>query len=156
MLFVQLDKDVYYPGAKLTAFITVSAKKKIKARRLVARLACHERRLVKKQVINDRYDFDRDKEMSIPYSSHMEERVEQLSTVCFEDEKDACGETELVGENTFKVEFFIPKTAEPTSHEFGHDNRIFIWKLHVKLDVPFGIDKNAVKEVVVQGQYGVI
>jgi hypothetical protein len=151
MLSLTLDSASYAPGGTINATIIVRQAKPVKARGLFATLACSARKKVKTQVVLDRYDYDRDKEMSIPYSSHMETKTEERTSTAFSQEKKICGEREFSGEESFTVSFTLPQNAQPTSREFGHDNAIYIWKIRAKLDIPFAIDENAEAEVFVEG-----
>jgi len=150
MLTIETDQDSYSAGDTIIATVKLRLGKKTKARGIYVRLVCRERELVKTTTVMDRYDYDRDKEMSIPYSSHMETKTEERDRVFFEQEKKVCGEGEFL-EGVYEAGFILPKNAPPTSREFGHDNRIHVWKISAKLDVPFALDKNAEKEIFVEG-----
>jgi hypothetical protein len=49
------------------------------------------------------------------------------------------------------VRFTLPGDAAPTSHDFGHDNKMNVWKLKIRLDIPFALDENAEAEIFVEG-----
>ena len=151
MLLIDPDSVSHAAGDTMTASITVILEKPVKARGLFATLVCNERKLVKSTVVLDKYDFERDKEMGQPYSSHMETKTEELGRTAYEQEKKICGERTFSGEEAFTVQFTIPKSAPPTSREFGHDNTIHIWKLRAKLDIPLALDENAEAEIFVEG-----
>ncbi|MFA6328272.1 MAG: hypothetical protein WCY41_02420 [Candidatus Micrarchaeia archaeon] len=151
MLSVSLDRASYSAGDTISATISVRQQKPLEARGLSAALACSARKMVKTTVVLDRYDYDRDREMGQPYSSHMETKTEERGSTAFEQEKQVCGKRTFSGDETFTVQFTLPANAAPTSREFGHDNAIYIWKLRVKLDIPFAIDENAEAEVFVEG-----
>jgi len=151
MISISLDRASYSAGETITATISVRLAKPIKARGIFATLSCHRHRKIKTQVVLDKYDFERDREMSQPYASHMETRTEEREENIFSQEKAAAGAREFSGEETFAVSFTLPQNAAPTSHEFGHDNTTHVWKVRVKLDIPFAIDENAEAEVFVEG-----
>lgn len=151
MISISLDRAAYAAGDTITATISVRQGRPVEARSLTATLTCSERKLVKSQVVLDRYDYDRDKEMSIPYSSHMETKTEQRVRTAFEQERKLCGKRTFSGEENFTAQFSLPANAAPTSREFGHDNAITLWKLRAKLDVPYAFDDNAEAEVMVEG-----
>ena len=151
MISIALDSSSYSAGGILNATISVSQKKPVKARGLYATLSCTERKQVKTQVVLDKYDYDRDREMGQPYSSHMETKTETRENIVFSQGKKICDEREFSGEENFTVQFTLPANAAPTSREYGHDNTINIWKLRVKLDIPFAIDENADADVFVEG-----
>jgi hypothetical protein len=151
MISISLDSPSYSAGGIINAAISVSRQKATRARGLYATLACTEKKQVKTQVMLDKYDFERDREMGQPYSSHMETKTETRESTPFSQEKKVCGEREFSGEESFTVQFVLPANAAPTSKEYGHDNTIHIWTLRVRLDIPFAIDDNADKEVFVEG-----
>ena len=151
MISISLDSPSYSAGGIINATICVSLKKTTKARGLFATLSCTERKQVKTQVMLDKYDFERDREMGQPYSSHMETKTETRENILSNQEKKICGEREFSGEENFTVQFVLPANAAPTSREYGHDNTIHLWKLSVKLDIPFAIDDNADADVFVEG-----
>jgi hypothetical protein len=151
MISITLDQASYAAGGVVNATISVRQKKPLKARGLIATLICTQRKQVKTQVVLDKYDFERDREMGQPYSSHMETKTEVRESILFSQEKKICGEREFSGEENFSVQFSLPANASPTSREFGHDNTIHVWTLRAKLDIPFAIDENAAADVFVEG-----
>ena len=151
MISISLDRASYAAGDTITAAIGVRENKPLGARSLTATLICSERKLLKTQVMLDKYDFERDREMGQPYSSHMETKTEERARIAFEQEKQICGKHTFSGEENFTVQFALPPSAFPTSHEFGHDNLIHIWTVRVKLDIPMAIDEHAEAEVFVEG-----
>jgi len=150
MLTIETDRRAYPAGCEINAIVSLRRDKPVKARGLFVRLTCTERRQVKNSVVLDRYDYDRDKEIGMPYSSHMETRVSEHTKKLFEQEIKVCGEEEFL-EGKYSVLFILPKNAKPTSREFGHDDRIHVWRISAKLDIPFAIDENAEEEIVVAG-----
>ncbi|MFA6214398.1 MAG: hypothetical protein WC717_03925 [Candidatus Micrarchaeia archaeon] len=151
MMSISLDRASYAAGDIVTATISLRREKPAKARGVYASLSCTEQHQVKTTVVIDQYTLDRHKEMGIPYSSNIETRTVKRDSVLFSQEKKLSGEREFSGEEAFTVQFTLPRNASPTSHEFGHDGKIHIWKLSAKLDIPMAMDDNASKEVVVEG-----
>ncbi|MCX6771342.1 MAG: hypothetical protein NTX79_04770 [Candidatus Micrarchaeota archaeon] len=151
MISVSLDRASYAAGDTITATISVSQQKPLSARGLSAALSCTERRQVKTEVQLDKYDFDRDEKLGIPYSSNMATKTEELDSVISSQEKALSGAREFFGEEKFTAQFALPPDAAPTSREFGHDSTIHIWKLRAKLDIPMAMDENAETEVFVEG-----
>ena len=49
------------------------------------------------------------------------------------------------------MQFDLPANATPTSLEFGHDNKITMWKISAKLDLPFATDESCDADVFVEG-----
>jgi hypothetical protein len=151
MLSISLDRAAYAAGDTITATISVRHAKPVAARSLSATLICSESKQVKTTVVLDRYDYDRDKEMSIPYSSHMETKTEERQRTAFRQEKQLCGRHTFSSEEHFTAQFEIPANAHPTSREFGHDAAIHLWKVAAKLDIPLAPDEHAEAEVFVEG-----
>ena len=151
MIFISLDRASYAAGDTITAAISVSQKKPVKARGLSAELTCTERKQVKTEVVLDKYDFDRDEKLGIPYSSNMRTKTEELDSAVFREEKSLSGAREFSGESVFTAQFTLLQGAHPTSHDFGHDSAIHFWKLHVKLDIPMAADEHADADVFVEG-----
>ena len=151
MLSITLDSVSHAAGDTVTATIHVRLEKPVKARGLFATLVCNERRQVKTEVMLDQYDFNRDEKLGVPYSSNMKMKTDELDSVLFNQEKQVCGQRTFSGEENFTVQFILPKGAQPTSREFGHDDAIHIWKLRAKLDIPLALDENAEEEVFVEG-----
>ena len=151
MMSVLLDRASYAAGGTITATISMSMAKPIKARGLFASLTCSERAKEKTTVVLDQYTFDRHREMGIPYSSNLETRIVERDSILFSKEKQVSGGREFSGEEIFTVQFELPASATPTSLEYGHDNKIHTWKLCVRLDIPLAIDENAECDVFVEG-----
>ena len=151
MISISLDRASYAAGDTIIATVSVRQGKPLSARSLTATIICTERKQVKTTVILDKYDYERDREMGQPYSSHMETKNEERESAAFRQEKQICGEREFSGEENFTVQFVLPQNALPTSYEFGHDNAIHVWKVQAKLDIPFAIDENADADVFVEG-----
>ncbi len=150
MFDVTLDKDNYMPGDTVKATVKYSFQKPIAARALDATLECQERKMVKTQVVMDQYDYRLEKELGIPKSTNIKTETSEEAKTAYSKSKEISGKGEyLTGEA--EVSFDLPQDAPATSHEFGHDGKIFVWTLRVKLDIPMAFDKNASKEVFVGG-----
>ncbi len=150
MLAITLDRDSYAAGDTVRAAVSLTLKKPVRARGLFARLVCVERHKVTEQRIMDAYDYARERELGGFKETHLQPVTTVHENVVADMKRDISGEGEYSsGERV--VEFALPPNAQPTSHEFGHDNKTFVWKLSVKLDIPLAIDENAEKEVFVEG-----
>ncbi|OIO20979.1 hypothetical protein COV61_01050 [Candidatus Micrarchaeota archaeon CG11_big_fil_rev_8_21_14_0_20_47_5] len=150
MIEIFLDRGAYEAGESINAEIRLTLKKTVKARGIFAALKCVERKKVKRTRVLDSYDYARDAELGVPRSTNVRTTETEQERVWFLQEKRVAGEGEYK-EGTFQVGFSLPKNAPPTSHEFGHDNLVHVWRLRVKLDVPMALDENAEKEVKVLG-----
>lgn len=150
MLSISFDKEAYLPGDTVVAAITLQLEKPRKARGLYVKFFCLERHQVKTTVVLDKYELDRDREMSNPYSSHLETRTTVHEEARFVKEIKVSGEGEYSGA-TYEARFSIPQNAPPTSHEYGHDSKIHIWKASAKLDIPLAPDLNEEREFMVAG-----
>jgi len=150
MMGIELDKAEYFPGETIRAKIRVSMGKPVKARGVYAELLCSERHRVTSHRVMDNYDFEREKEMGGFKETHMVSHVTEHDSMKFRQEKKVAGEG-MYANNEFEAVFDLPPNAVPTSHEFGHDNKIRRWKLRVKLDIPLALDDSAEKEIFVGG-----
>ena len=150
MLKIATDRTSYAAGDEIVATITLSLKKPVKARGLFAVLECYESHKVEVTKQLDQYDYDREKELGIPRSTNLKTSTQVHDDIIFRKEVKIAGE-KVYGTENFEVKFQLPKDAKPTSKEYGHDNFIHVWKLKVKLDIPLTIDKNAEKEIFVDG-----
>jgi hypothetical protein len=150
MITIVPENPSYAPGETINASITLRLGKPVRARSLTARLHCHEQKQVKTTVVLDKYEFDRDKEMGNPYVSHMETKTEIRERDILSQVKRISGGDEY-NSGEYSVSFTLPANAPPTSHEFGHDDTIHVWKLKVTLDIPLAIDENEEVEISVSG-----
>lgn len=150
MISIETDRQSYAPGQAVDATIRLALAKPVKARGLVARLTCEERRRTTEQRIMDKYDYDREKELGGFKETHMYSTTVESQRTVFDQSRSLSGEMEYA-DGEFRVSFAIPAAGPPTSHEFGHDNKIHVWRLRVKLDIPFALDENAEKEIFVEG-----
>lgn len=147
---IDLSKSEYRAGEEVAAIIRVHLENPVQARGVYASLTCMEKKKVRYTRYMPHAEIEERRKLGlytdVPF--RQEERVEE--GVAFSEEKRVAGEGNYQRWE-FMVKFRLPGNASPTSHEFGHDNRINVWKLHVKLDVPFALDVNADKEVLVGG-----
>ncbi|MCX8175528.1 MAG: hypothetical protein N3E51_04975 [Candidatus Micrarchaeota archaeon] len=150
MISISLDKPEYMPGETIRASITLKLQKPTKARGIYATLSCHEKHRVTEHRIMDKYDFDREKELGLFRETHISSHTAVHEKTLFEKEVRVAGEG-VFSSGDYPLSIELPKNAPPTSHEFGHDNKIHIWKLSVKLDIPLALDLNAEREIFVGG-----
>ncbi|MFH1222082.1 MAG: hypothetical protein V1492_03285 [Candidatus Micrarchaeota archaeon] len=150
MISIATNKSSYWPGDEIAASVELVLKKPVKGRGLIAVLECHESHKVEVTKQLDQYDYDREKELGIPRSTHLKTETHFHDEIIFKKEMKLAGER-VYGKENFEVKFQLPKDAKPTSKEYGHDKFIHVWKLKVKLDIPLTIDKNAEKEIFVDG-----
>jgi methionine-rich copper-binding protein CopC len=150
MMRIRLDKGSYWPGEEITATITLDFSKPVKARGLYAKLSCKEREVVEKTEYMTQDDYRRQRELGMQPSSHMKTTTREEEETLFEREVKLSGESEY-SSGEYEVKFTLPADAKPTSHEFGHDKKIHVWKLRARLDIPWALDKKAEKEIFVEG-----
>jgi hypothetical protein len=150
MIGLKMDKERYWPGEETTATITLDFGKPVKARGLYAKLSCKERETVEKTEYMTQDDYRRQKELGMQPSSHMKTVTREEEETLFEKEVKLSGEGEY-SQGEYTATFIIPKDAKPTSHEFGHDKKIHVWMLRVKLDTAWALDKRVEKEIFVEG-----
>jgi hypothetical protein len=150
MISIKPWQSSYAPGEAINATITLRLDKPMRARGITAKLYCHEQKQVKTNVVLDKYEFDRDKEMGNPYVSHMETKTEIRQRDFLTQVKKVGGGDEY-SSGEYTVMFLLPPNAPPTSHEFGHDGLIHIWRLKATLDIPLALDENDEVEINVSG-----
>lgn len=150
MIKINFSKSSYWPGDEVHAEVVVSLQKPLKARGLYAVVDCVERKHVVTKKYLDHYDYERMKEMGVTPTTNIQISHREEHNKTFHREFRIGGEREYCKE-TFPVKFTLPADAAPTSHDFGHDGKIHIWRLRVRLDIPFALDENAEAEVFVEG-----
>jgi hypothetical protein len=150
MIKITFSKSSYWPGEEVDAEIFVSLGKPVKARGLYGVVEGIERKHVVTKKYLDHYDYERMKEMGVTPSTNITVSHREEHNKIFHKEFRIAGEKEYSKE-TFTVKFLLPKDAAPTSHDFGHDNKINIWRLKIRLDIPFALDENAEAEIFVEG-----
>lgn len=150
MIEIILDKGSYWPKDEIGAKIVLEFSKPVKARGLYTKLVCTEKKRTETLRHMDTHDYRVESELGVPRSSHMKKEVREEKRIIFEKEEMLCGEQEYSG-GEYDVKFVLPPNARPTSTEYGHDNLIHLWKIKVRLDIPWALDKNAEKAVFVEG-----
>ncbi|MFA5106628.1 MAG: hypothetical protein WC506_06745 [Candidatus Micrarchaeia archaeon] len=150
MMRIELDKDSYMPGETVKATVKYSFSSPVSARKLEASLVCMERKQVKTHTVMDQDDYRIEKELGIPKSTNIKTETSEQSSTAFSQKKELGGQN-IYTNGQAEVSFELPQDAPATSHEFGHDGKIHVWTLSVKLDIPMAFDKNASKEVFVGG-----
>lgn len=150
MLTLATDKTGYSAGEEIVATITLSLKKPVNARGIYAVLECQETHKQQQTRPMDQYDYDREKELGIPRSTHLRTSTIYHEEVIFRKEVKVAGEGEF-NSGEFQARIRLPPDAKPTSREYGHDNKIHVWKLKAKLDIPLALDKGATTEIFVDG-----
>lgn len=146
---IELDKNFYYPNEEVTAKISLNLKKPTEARGIFASLTCTEKEKIFVTRHIPRWEVEEREKLGlfteVPFTKT--EKIIQ-KTIFFEEKKIADKGTYQYEQ--FKVKFKLPPNAPFTSHTFGDDNKIDVWILHVKIDIPFAFDINAEKEVIVK------
>jgi hypothetical protein len=140
---INFSKNSYWPGEEVDAEVIVSLGKQVKARGLYGVVECVERKHVVTKKYLDHYDFERMKEMGVTPATNIQVSHREEHNKVFHKEFKIAGEREYHKE-TFSLRFLLPRDAAPTSHDFGHDNKI-------RLDIPMALDENAEAEIFVEG-----
>jgi len=147
---LETNKNEFYPGETLNGRIRLKIKNPLEVRAIVATFYCHE----KKKTMG-----------YVPITIDEKRRIEELGMVVtspvkmvetFSENDIYKMEKKIAPKGKYSLERFdfffeIPKTAQPTSYDFGHDNKKIIWKIKVKLDIPLAPDINIEKEIKVLG-----
>ena len=144
------DKESYNPGEEIHITVELHFDGPVKARAIYAQLYCMEK-------------FKRTTTRAVPYAEIQEKKrlglyVDEGYTQeeRIDEQNKMVVEKKLGGEKSYrtdelKASLRLPGNANPTSHEFGHDNKITVWKLDIKVDIPLAPDIHEVKEIFVAG-----
>lgn len=146
---VMPDHHSYLPGGTIRATIRIHLKKPLEARSLSARLYCVQTSKVTSAYVMDSYDYQMDKELGIPRSTHIRNSSSNVQKVIHSERKKISGHSTYQS-GDYVVEFPLPHSAPRTRHSFGHDGKKAIWKIDAKLDVPLAPDISATKEIAVE------
>ena len=150
MISIRLDKPSYRFGETINATIEIKLGKPTKARGVVAELACEEETIHQHTVVIDKYNLDREHELGVPYSGVVKTEETKDTQTTYDKDITVAGEGTYL-QNTIEARIPIPTSGRATSHEYGHDNRIVVWILSVKLDLPMWPDEGAETEVFIEG-----
>jgi len=151
MLSITTDKQQYMPGDIINIEVRFTGNKTIKARSLSATLWCAERKRIQRTRVIDSYDFAREKELGMAPTTNVRTETLEEERTPYERTNELAGSREYNSGETFSGKFIIPGNAPATSHEWGHDNKIDIWKLKAKLDIAWAPDENSEIEIFVGG-----
>ncbi|MEW6528887.1 MAG: hypothetical protein AB1391_03290 [Candidatus Micrarchaeota archaeon] len=145
-----LNKSEYNAGDELEATIQFDLDNTVKANGIYAKLMCME----KKKTIHTRHiphsEIEERKNLGLYTEVPFTQTEVITEKMIYNEEKKIAGAGNYQ-KNEFRIMFAIPRNAVPTSIEFGHDNKINIWKLHVKINIPFALDINATHDIFVAG-----
>ena len=130
MLTIIPGKPSFVRGQDFIATVKFDAKSPVACRKFTATLVCVEKTNLK----------------GMQLKANAEVHTEKL----YELEQVIAGDGKLAP-GKYYVSIKIPDNAPPTDLEFGKDNKIRVWTLHVKLDIPMAPDENAQKEITVAG-----
>lgn len=144
------DKEEYMPGEVIRARVQIRLDKPVKIRGVHAYLILLEdiksktTRAVPLSEVNERERLGLYTDVQFTY----EERVDHHAHTVSESLLDGEG---AIHEKEYQLSMRLPDDASPTSREFGHDNKIVLWNLDVKLDIPLAPDIHGVKEIFIGG-----
>ncbi|MCX8167170.1 MAG: hypothetical protein N3E37_04965 [Candidatus Micrarchaeota archaeon] len=144
------DKHKYYPGEEISFSVHIKTINKVSARTVYAILYCveHEKKTTVKQMTHE--DIREMKELGVPIGERMVKEEHEEKKVTFE-QKLKLSEEVTIKDSHFQGKFKLPIDAEPTSYEYGHDNKLTHWYLKITVDIPNAFDINYEKEVLVAG-----
>jgi len=151
-MILSVDKGEYASGETVKAMMRLSLGKPTKARQLVAILYCDEMTKVSVERVMTDFERQQRREIGLFADTHLKKDTSYRHKIIHRQEKKVAGEGEF-SSGEYEIEFVLPADALPTDHEYGHNNRIIEWKLKAKLDIPFALDINAEKEIVVSGKH---
>lgn len=147
---IETDKDAYAPGETIRIHLVLELDKPTQARQLVVGLSWREKKRSTGYTALSPDEIRRMRELGL-------EPTTTIRPTSREEEGERLMDQDLLaGEGEFRsgeygVELNLPSDARPTSYEMGHDDRVDVWKVRAKLDIPMGLDIGAEKEIVVTG-----
>ncbi|VVB98622.1 Uncharacterised protein [uncultured archaeon] len=145
-----LNKSEYRAGDEVEATIRLDLGKPTKARGLFATLIGTEQKKTTRTRHIPQAEIEEKRRLGLYTEVPFTQETQIEDRVIFQEEKKVAGEGAFE-KGEYNISIRLPPGAPPTSREFGHDNKINVWKLNVKLDIPFAIDVNASHEVFVGG-----
>ncbi|MEM3373210.1 MAG: hypothetical protein QXF76_03270 [Candidatus Anstonellales archaeon] len=147
---IELNKNKYYPGEEIEFIVSIKTLSDVKARAVVATLYCveHEKKTVIKQMTHE--ELREMKELGVPVGERMVKEEHEEKKITYESKIKLADEI-VIKSNKFEGKISLPIDAEPTSYEYGHDNKLTHWYLKITVDIPNAFDINAEKEVLVAG-----
>lgn len=146
---IWLDRHEYHAGEEIHAKIFFHMKRPIVARRIEASLILIEKAKSKTYRVMDHHDYQEEKELGIPRSTHLRSTESEFEKTTVLERKAIGGEREYL-DCKIEAVFKLPKNAKPTSHVFGSDLVKRKYLLAVKMDIPLAIDRHASREVIVK------
>lgn len=149
-IVIELDKTSYVADDTVKAKIMLRLSEPINSNGIYATIYCYEKRKIEKYAPIPPDEILRMKELGIPIATHVKKIEETTEGNVHSEERKIAGKGRYFNQ-TFEVEFKLPKNAAPTSYALGHDNKISIWRIKVKIDIPFALDISAEKDVFVAG-----
>ncbi|MBM3228815.1 hypothetical protein FJZ26_00115 [Candidatus Parvarchaeota archaeon] len=150
MIKLSVDKESYLPGQTINASAAIVLSKPIHARGMSARLYCAQKKEVESLTYLTQEERGWMRQLGEHPHSEIKEVKHEVDSDVFVQEKLVCG-SGTFKDQVVSFSFTLPANAPPTSYELGHDGKIHIWHLEVKLDVPFAFDKQADVEIKVSG-----
>lgn len=147
---IQTNRQEYLPGDTILARIRIKSQNPINARAVYAIVYCHEKKKVMRYITIPPDEIRRIRELGMEVTSTVKQTYALEEMDKHKIEKKV-GEKASYQVHVFDVSFELPKNARPTSHIMGHDDRIVIWKIKAKIDIPLAPDMNVEKEIIVSG-----
>jgi hypothetical protein len=147
---IETNKEEYNAGENIYVKVFFHLEKPVKARAVKAALNCHEKKKTYIYTSIPPDEVRRIKELGMEVTSPIK-KVEQYEESNIHHEEHGIGGAGEYEEQKFEFFFTLPKDAQPTSYEMGHDDKTHAWHLRIKIDIPFAPDINAEKDIMVAG-----
>lgn len=146
---IETNQNQYLPGETIQARAKLKFDKPVKSRGVYAVLYYHE----KKKIVNYSSippdEIRRMKELGLEVTTTVKtiETLEEKDVIVV-NKKIHSGD---VTDQLFTFSLYIPEHSPATSYIWGHDNKIVVWYLKIKVDIPMSPDINEQKEIAVGG-----
>jgi|GEM_PF-2969832 hypothetical protein len=146
---IETSKQEYLPGESLNARVKFNFKKPVKSRGVHAILHYHEKKKKMTYSSIPPDEIRRMKELGLEVTTtvKMVETMEEKSVIVA-DKKLYSGE---ISDQLLTFSLNIPERSPATSYVWGHDGRIVVWYLKIKVDISMSPDINDEKEIIIGG-----
>lgn len=149
-IVIEPDKKSYHPDEIVKIKIMLKLKELVNANAIYAIVYCYEKKKKEKYVPIPHDEMMRMKELGFHITTNIKRIEEYVEGKVYNDEIKIAGKGKYLNQ-IFEAWVRLPPNATRTSYVFGHDNKINVWRVKVKIDIPFAPDINVEKEIFVAG-----
>jgi len=146
---IETNQSQYLPGEPIQARVKFRFEKPVKSRGVHAILYYRQKKKTMAYSTIPPDEIRRMKELGLEITTtvKMVESLEEKEVIVV-NKKLHSGE---VTDQLLTFSLVIPEHSPATSYIWGHDGKIVVWYLKIKVDIPMSPDINAVKEITVGG-----